>query len=84
MPKRAVSAARTRGCRLDRCDVRVAGVVDDNVDSAEPRQSGLERGLSCGVGDVELDGEDLPAVLIDKVVELRGRARGRDDRVTGL
>ena len=70
---------------LDRGEVRVAGVVDDDVDAAEALAAGGDRGLrGGGVGDVEGEGEDLVGVGGDEVVELLGPAGGGDELVAGV
>ena len=70
---------------LDRGEVGVAGVVDDDVEAAEALAPGGDRGLGGGrVGDVEGEGEDPVGVGGDEVVERLGVAGGGDELVAGV
>jgi hypothetical protein len=55
---------------LDRGQVSVSGVVDDDVEAPELAEPGGNRALRSGrVGDVECDGQDLRAVALGEVAE---------------
>ena len=57
---------------LEEAGVEVAGVVDQDVDAAEPRDGGLDRGLRVlGAGDVELHGQQV-VVVADRRRDLPG------------
>src|SRR5437868_1142881 len=70
---------------LHHAELAVAGVVDDDVEAAEPltrmTHSG-ENGVT--VGDVERDGQDAVAVFREEVVELGDVASGGRDLVTAV
>ena len=73
-----------RGDVLDRAEVGVARVVDDDVDPAECLCSRGDRRLGGGgVGDVERERQDLAAVAVGQVGQARGLAGGGDEPVPG-
>ena len=68
---------------LEEAGVEVAGVVDEDVDAAEPLERRLHRRLrGCQVRDVELDDEQVVG-LADGVGNGFGVAAGGDDCVAG-
>jgi hypothetical protein len=70
--------------RLDRRDVRVPGVVDDDVETAEAGHAGADRGThGVGVGHVERERQHPVAVPSGERGEMRGLARRGDDEVAG-
>jgi hypothetical protein len=73
------------GQLLDEAEVPVAGVVDHDVESAEPVVRSLDGGEVGGaIGDVELQREEPVAVLGGQVVERGGVTRGGSDGVAAL
>lgn len=65
---------------LDRGEVRIAGVVDDHVQSPEHLHRHLYCGLRSGVvRHIEPHRANLIAVLGDEIVELLRATRGRDE-----
>jgi len=72
-----------RGDFLEEPGVEVAGVVHQDVDPAEPVHGCLDGGGRVGgVGDVELDREEV-LVVADGLGELFGVAAGGDHGVAG-
>ena len=70
---------------LDRGEVGVAGVVDDDVEAAERLDRRPHGGLGGGrVGDVEGHLAEPVAVRVDEVVEQLGVSRGGDERMAGF
>ena len=62
---------------LDRVDVRVARVVDDDVEPAEGLVGRPHGGIGLGaVGDVERERLDTPGVALRELGELLGSTRG--------
>jgi len=70
---------------LDRGDVRVAGVVDHDIEAAEALHRSADRGAhGAGVGYVEGERQYLAAVIPGEVAELLGAARRGDDSIACL
>ena len=85
-PKKLVSICARKSSSadvLDRVDVGVAGVVDDDVEPAECRgRDGDGRTSGGRVGDVERDRTHAIAVLRDEIVEILRFARRRHEPMT--
>ena len=70
---------------LERGEVGVAGVVDDDVEPAERVERGLHRGGRLGGhGDVVGDGAHAIAVCRDQILEDLGAARGGEHAITAF
>jgi Kef-type K+ transport system membrane component KefB len=68
---------------LEEPGVEVAGVVDQHVDAAEPFDGSRDGRLGVGgVGDVELDGQEV-VVRAERGADPLGVASGGDDGVAG-
>ena len=70
---------------LDEAEVPVAGVVDDDVQSAEVVMSLLDRGeVRVAIGHVQLIGSGRVAVFLGEVGQGRGVAGGGGNLVAAL
>ena len=70
---------------LDRREIAVAGVVDEDIDAAEASLGRLDRGVDLLLlVDVEREREAVLVVARDNVVDLRLVARRHDDAIAAL
>ena len=70
---------------LDRREIAIAGVVDEDVDAAEAPPGGLDGGFDLGLLlDVEFERQRPLAVVADEIVDLRLVARGDHDAIAAL
>jgi len=66
----------SEACVLDRADIAIARIVDENIQPSEGFGSCLDGTVCCLlIGDVECDGANLFAVALRQIGKLRGIAR---------
>ena len=86
-PKRLVSIwARevSEACVLDRADIAIARIVNENIQPSEGFASRLDGIVCCLlINDVECDSANLIAVAFRQIGKLRGIA-GRGDKFVAI